>query len=86
MSENSYRRKVSRIVDGDTFRVHKPVQGSNSIRIAGLDAPEKGTVAGKRASNSLRGKIGGNTVTIKPVGRSYGRVVANVFSNRKKLK
>jgi len=83
---NSVRRKVKRVIDGDTFRLYRPIQGSNSIRIAGLNAPELNTAAGRRAKNSLIGKIGGETVTIKPVGRSYNRIVGKVFHNRKQMR
>jgi len=81
----SSRRKVKRIIDGDTFEIHHPLQGTNRVRIAGLHAPEKNTQAGKRATNSIRNKIGGRTVTIKPVGRSYGRIVAKVYRNWKQI-
>lgn len=79
------RRTVKKVIDGDTFEVARKIQGSNRIRIAGYNAPEKHQFGGRRATNRLRGLIGGKTVTIKPVAKSYGRVVANVTSNRRNV-
>lgn len=77
------RRTVKRIIDGDTFEVARKIGTTNRIRIAGYNAPEKHLLGGRRATNRLRGLIGGKTVTIRPVAKSYGRVVANVTSNRR---
>ncbi|MFH1053810.1 MAG: hypothetical protein V1740_05335 [Candidatus Woesearchaeota archaeon] len=79
------RRKVKKVIDGDTFQTYRKVGGSNRVRLAGYNAAEKGTRAGRTATNKLRGLIGGRTVTVKPVGRSYGRTVANVYSRRKNV-
>jgi len=80
------KRKVKRVVDGDTFELYHQLNGSRFVRIAGMNAPEKYTSVGRRATNSLRGKIGGKTVTIRPVGRSYGRIVGKVFHSRKQMR
>jgi len=79
------RRKVKRIIDGDTFIVNRKIGKTNVIRLAGINAPEKYQFGGKTATNRLRGLIGGKTVTIVPVGTSYHRIVANVRSNRKSI-
>lgn len=81
----SVRRKVQKIIDGDTFKVRRRVRGSQFIRIAGLNAPErgeKGYMAAKKRLNRIKGK----TVTIRPKGKSYGRTVANVIFKRKKIR
>jgi len=80
------RRKVKRVIDGDTFIVSRKIGNTNRIRLAGINAPEKHQFGGKRATNRLRGLIGGKTVTIVPVGRSYNRIVADVRHKRKSLK
>lgn len=72
------KRKVTKVIDGDTFKTDKPVKGSNFIRIADKDAPEKGQHGFTTAKNNLDRKIGGKTVDIDPVGKSYGRTVAKV--------
>ncbi|MBT4376473.1 hypothetical protein HOD29_03800 [archaeon] len=80
------QRKVKRVVDGDTFEVHTKLQGSNRIRIAGKNAPERNQPSGSQATQRLKRQIQGKTVTLQPVGRSFGRVVAKVRKNRKLLK
>lgn len=79
------RRKVKRVVDGDTFELHKPLNGSKFVRLSGVNAPEKHQFGGQKATNRLRGMVGGKTVTVKPEGRSYNRVVAEVISDRKSV-
>jgi len=80
-----YKRKIQKVIDGDTFKVSHRVLGSQHIRIADIDCPEKGQrgyLAAKNRLNRLKGK----TVTLKPVGKSYGRTVADVSYKRKKLR
>ena len=79
------RRTVKKIIDGDTFVVNRKIGNTNRIRLARVNAPEKYQYGGKRATNKLRGLIGGKTVTIIPVGRSYGRIVANVRHRRRSI-
>ncbi|MHA1221690.1 MAG: thermonuclease family protein [Candidatus Heimdallarchaeaceae archaeon] len=79
------RRKVQEIIDGDTFKVRNRVEGSQYIRIAGINAPEKGQKGYFEAKKKLS-KLKGKTVTIKPKGKSYGRTVAEVIYKRKKIK
>jgi len=81
----SIRRKVQKVIDGDTFQVSHRVNGSQFIRIAGLDAPEKGQRGYARAKKRLS-KLKGEVVTLRPVGTSYGRVVAEVIYKRKKIR
>jgi len=79
------RRKVKQIIDGDTFIVSRRIGNTNVIRLAGVNAPEKYQFGGRKATNRLKGLIGGKTVTIVPVGRSYNRLVANVRNKRKSV-
>lgn len=79
------RRKVKLVIDGDTFMVSKKIGNTNRIRLAGINAPEKYQFGSRTATNRLRRLIGGKTVTIVPVKRSYNRLVANVRSNRKSV-
>jgi endonuclease YncB( thermonuclease family) len=80
------RRTVKRVIDGDTFETYRKVNGSNFIRIAGKNAPEKWQFGGQSATNNLRREIQGKIVSLQPVGRSYNRVVANVRNNRRLVK
>lgn len=79
-------RKVKRVIDGDTFETYRRVQGSNRIRIANKDAPERNQRGGSSATQKLKRQIQGKVVTLKPVARSYGRVVAKVRKNRRLIK
>jgi len=79
------RRKVKRAVDGDTLEVRNKIRGTNYIRIAGTNAPErgqKGYSSAKSKLNRLKGKV----VTLVPKGRSYNRVVADVRHKRRKVR
>jgi len=76
---------VQKIIDGDTFKVRKRVAVSQFIRVAGVKAPEKGQ-RGYMAAKKRLFKLKGETVTIGPKAKSYGRTVADVIFKRKKLK
>ena len=80
------KRKVKKVVDGDTFQTYTKVRGSNYVRIAGKNSPEKHQLGGSQATQKLKRQIQGKVVTLKPVGRSYGRVVAKVRHKRKLLR
>ncbi|WP_028841993.1 thermonuclease family protein [Thermodesulfovibrio yellowstonii] len=83
---------VTRVLDGDTFhflpdgsvpqgvKVHK--DRTISVRMRGIDAPEKRQAYGEEARLSLKELIGGKKVKldVKDVDQ-YGRAVAYVFVN-----
>ncbi|MEK6859925.1 MAG: thermonuclease family protein [Nanoarchaeota archaeon] len=77
------RRTVKRVIDGDTIQTYRKVNGSNYVRLAGVNAPERYQFGGREATQKLRRQIQGRTVTLQPVGRSYNRVVARVRCNRR---
>ncbi len=77
------RRTVKRVLDGDTFQTYRKVNGSNYVRLAGVNAPERYQFGGREATSRLKRQIQGKTVTLQPVGRSYSRVVARVRVNRR---
>lgn len=79
-------RKVKRVLDGDTFETYTKVQGTNRIRLAGVNKPELHTAAGMRAKQQLQRKISGKVVTLQPKGRSYNRLVSEVRINRRKVR
>lgn len=76
-------RRVKKVVDGDTVIVSSPVKGSSYIRLAGKHAPEKRQPGYQTAKSNLRSQIGGKKVWVTPVGKSYGRTVAQVRKIRK---
>ncbi len=81
----SVRRKIQHVVDGDTFKVRKRVSGSQYIRVAGVNAPERGQCGYGAAKKNLS-KLEGKTVTIRPKAKSYGRTVGDIIYKRKKLR
>lgn len=80
------KRTVKRVLDGDTFETYRSIQGTNKIRIAGKNAPERYQFGGSQATQNLKKQIQGKTVTLQPVGRSYDRIVAKVRHNRRLLR
>jgi len=73
--------KVSKVVDGDTFKISK----GPYIRLENVDAPEMGCKGGAQAKHELEDMIGGKTVNFNPVGKSYGRIVAKVHIGGKSV-
>ena len=70
------KETVTRVIDGDTFRTSSR---KHSIRLANVDAPEKGSKGGAKATKQLKNLIQGKKVEVKTVARdAYGRSVANV--------
>ena len=51
------RRTVKRVLDGDTFQTYRKVNGSNYVRLAGVNAPEKHQFGGSQATQRLRSKF-----------------------------
>ena len=77
------KEKVTRVIDGDTF-----MTGSrkNPIRLANVNAPEKGTIGAATATKALRNLVLGETVSIETVARDkYGRSVADVRANNRSV-
>jgi endonuclease YncB( thermonuclease family) len=67
------KARVTKVIDGDTLRIPR-----KSIRLANVDAPELGSRGGTKAKNQLKDMVQGKTISYKPVGKSYGRTVAQV--------
>ena len=74
--------KVERIVDGDTFKVQYDGE-STSVRIAGIDAPERKDPAGPAATAALTNLIDGKTVRLEFVESrkrdNFGRLLCRVY-------
>lgn len=79
----SRKEKVTKVIDGDTF---KTASRKRSVRLADIDAPEKGRPGSVKATAALKKMIEGEMVRIKPVGRDkYGRTVADVYKGRESV-
>jgi len=77
------KERVTRIVDGDTFMT---ASRKKAVRLANVDAPEKGQPGGAAATKKLSKLISNKTVLIETVARdSYGRSVANVKLGRRSV-
>ncbi len=69
-----------KVVDGDTIKVRLD-SGPITIRLHGIDAPERKQAFGAAATKALRALVEGEPLEIEPVEQSdgYGRMVAKVF-------
>ena len=79
------RRKetVTKVIDGDTFETDKR---KNPVRLANVDAPEKGQRGAAKAREKLRNLIEGKEVGIETVARDkYGRSVARIYLGRESV-
>jgi endonuclease YncB( thermonuclease family) len=72
--------KVVGVSDGDTVTVLDASRTQHKIRLAGIDAPEKGQAFGQRAKESLSSLVFARTVRIEWTKEDrYGRKVAKVL-------
>ncbi len=70
------KEKVTRVIDGDTFET---ASRKHSVRLANVDAPEKGQRGAAEATRALRQMIRGKEVVVDTKARDrYNRSVANV--------
>jgi len=77
------KEKVTKVIDGDTF---KTASRKKSVRLANVDAPEKGKPGSAKATETLRKMIEDEEVRIETVSRDkYGRAVANVYKGRESI-
>ena len=76
--------KVMRVIDGDTFEVFYDDEPT-SVRIHGIDAPEKAEIGGRESTEALRRILGNSEVSLVfPEARkrdSFGRLLAIVYVN-----
>ncbi len=78
------KERVTKVIDGDTFHTNR--RRKHPVRLANVDAPEKGTRGSEKATNDLKRLIDGQEVTIDKVATDkYGRSVANVKKGRRSV-
>lgn len=77
MAKRTKRKEtVQRVIDGDTFIT---ISRKHAVRLANVDAPEKGKRGSVKAAQALKGLIQGKKVEVHTVARDkYGRSVARV--------
>ncbi len=79
----SLHGKVIGVADGDTVKVLDDANATHTIRLLGIDAPEKAQAFGTRAKLSLSELAYGQTVTVKWRKRDrYGRIVGTLHNRR----
>jgi endonuclease YncB( thermonuclease family) len=72
--------KVVKIADGDTLTIVDASNEQHKIRLAGIDAPEKGQPFGTKARENLAGKVFGQTVRVEVIDVDrYKREVGRIF-------
>jgi endonuclease YncB( thermonuclease family) len=70
------KEQVKRVIDGDTLTTASRMR---SVRLANVNAPEKGMRGAATATKALAELVRGKKVTVETVARDkYGRSVANV--------
>ena len=70
------KETVTRVIDGDTFLTKSR---KTSVRLADVNAPEKGRPGSSKATRALKNLIHGKKVEVRTVARdAFGRAVANV--------
>jgi micrococcal nuclease len=72
--------EVVKIADGDTLTVLDDTKTQHKIRLAGIDAPEKGQAFGTKARENLAAKVFRQTVRVEVIDVDrYRREVGRIF-------
>ena len=73
--------KVTRVKDGDTFKIDQKIRKTDWVRIAGVDTPEKGQAGFRKAKEFTKRQIEDKPVTLDIKGKDkYGRLMANMYN------
>ena len=64
------KEKVTKVIDGDTFQT---ASRKNPVRLANVNAPEKGQAGAAKATKTLKNMIQGKEVTVDTVDRARRR-------------
>lgn len=77
-----FSARVVGITDGDSLMVLDEQNQQHRIRLAEVDAPERGQPWGDRSRQALSALVFGKTISVQQTDTDrYGRVVARVFAN-----
>lgn len=82
----SFTGRVVGITDGDTITVLDELNQQHTIRLAEIDAPERGQPWGDRSRQELSALVFGKSVSVQQTDTDrYGRMVARVFSDGREV-
>jgi endonuclease YncB( thermonuclease family) len=77
------KETVTKVIDGDTFTTDSR---KRPVRLANVNAPEKGSRGAAAATKALRDLVQGQEVSVETVARDkYRRSVANVKVNNRSV-
>ncbi|HEX4142983.1 MAG TPA: thermonuclease family protein [Pirellulales bacterium] len=80
------RGKVVRIADGDTITVLDANKVQHKIRLAEIDAPEKGQAFGTKSKERMSEKVGDKEVVVHWTKKDrYGRIVGDVLLGERRI-
>lgn len=78
--------RVVGVLDGDSILVLDRSGTQHTVRLFGVDAPEKGQPFADRARSHLRGLLSGKTVGVVVQDKDqYGRLVGSVYSGERQV-
>jgi endonuclease YncB( thermonuclease family) len=82
-SRSPLSARAVEVLDGDSFVADVSGEGRTEVRLAGIDAPERGQAFSDRARRSLGSLVRGERLelVVTDVDR-YGRLVARVYRGR----
>lgn len=81
-SQNTIDGSVIYVIDGDTVKIRNEA-GTFTIRLAGIDAPEKQQSFGLKAKHHLNKLVTGKEISANIISQDkYGRLVAFVFCEK----
>lgn len=78
-SAASFSARVVGVTDGDTITVLDEHNAQHTIRLANIDAPERGQPWGNRSKQTLSDMVFGAAITVQPTETDrYGRTIARL--------
>jgi endonuclease YncB( thermonuclease family) len=81
-SAGAFQARVVGVTDGDSLTVLDEQNQQHRLRLAEIDAPERGQPWGNRSREALSALVFGKTISVQQTDTDrYGRVVARVFAD-----
>lgn len=85
-SPASFQARVVGVTDGDSLTVLDELNQQHRVRLAEIDAPERGQPWGDRSRQALSALVFGKSVSVQQTDTDrYGRVVARVFADGREV-